>query len=174
MRWEWGWEFPLGLKGEKSIITLLTPVGWNISPSTSWLTSLAKLPSRSCRREEKNHFFFFHRETCHSQDFISKWIISGHCPKFSFGILLNWGITHYHWYNTVKPTTWINADLAYSILQSERLWIPHGGEHIHQDAFTIEKNISLKKLTKPASRELWKRIIYFHVKLRPAKGKANN
>lgn len=126
------------------------------------------------KRRKKSLFFFFHRETCHSQDFISKWIISGHCPKFSFGILLNWGITHYHWYNTVKPTTWINADLAYSILQSERLWIPHGGEHIHQDAFTIEKNISLKKLTKPASRELWKRIIYFHVKLRSAKGKANN
>lgn len=168
MRWEWGWEFPLGLKGEISIITLLTPVGWNISPSTSWLTSLAKLPSRSCRREEKKYMFFFHRETCHSRDFISKWIISEHCPKFSFGIPLNWGIIHYRSYATVKPTTWINADLAYSILLSERLWIPYRGEHIHQGAFTIGKNISLKKLTKPATWELRKWIIYFYVKLWPA------
>lgn len=91
------------------------------------------------KRRKKSLFFFPHRETCHSQDFISKWIISGHSPKFSFGIPLNWGITHYHRYTTVKPTTWINADLAYSILLSERLWISYGGEHIHQDAFTIEK-----------------------------------
>lgn len=47
LKWSW-----------KTKLWKLTPIGWKISPSTSWLTSLAKFPSRSCKKQQKIISFY--------------------------------------------------------------------------------------------------------------------